>query len=351
MKSKNARPARIAAVFVLVCACACVVSTIIALATMGLVYGMPPEVGDVLTYLYQINAFFCMAAALFAVAVLFVRGRRAVMAKSALWAMLILAIMYVTPFMTDTISYLSSMSFLPAFRYACAYLPFVALIVSVVAVLTTWGAAMHRAASITCMAGSLCAVFCGIVYLWQVWPAALEAETQFDQAQIWAIVAGFISAIAVPIVLWFGSLTEQTWLETLIGVDEADAPFAAEAAKRLEAVRETMIDRIRAEYDRKQAEKDAAPEAAGEDEKAEETSSAARPESDGADVDSTDHAPAEEVVAAVKTVEVVPDADSSTTAAPAQSDEEPGDAEDAKPVSALDEKEKTDRDSDLDREE
>lgn len=244
MQTHDTRPAVIASVIVLVCAAGCITATIVALAAMGIVYGIPPEAGDVLTYLYQINAIFCIFAAVFAADVLFFRRRRAALAKAMCWSMLLLAVMYVTPFVTETLSFLGSMAFLAAFRYACAYLPFFALIAALIAVLTTWNTSSHRGASIASMACSLCAVFCGVVYLWQVAPALAETQTQFDTAQIWAILAGYVAAIAVPVVLWFATMTEEIWIRFVTGRNSSQAAAAAEAERRLQEMRVQIEEEI-----------------------------------------------------------------------------------------------------------
>lgn len=231
---KDLRLARGSFVAVLCCAVACVIAAIVAISAMGAVYGMVPGAGDVLTYLYQINALFCLFAAGSSFAILWVHRSRSAWAKSMCWGMLILAIMYLTPFITDTIGYLTAMAFMAALRYTCAYLPFFALIAALVAVLTSWTSQSRRAVSIFCMVCSLCAVFSGVVYLWQILPAAVSATALFDGAQMWAIVAGYVTVLLIPVAFWFATLTQETWISVSTGQPIEDLTIA-EVAEDAEA--------------------------------------------------------------------------------------------------------------------
>lgn len=279
MKTSDTRPTKAGAWIVLICAAACITASVAAVASMGAIYGIAPEPGDVLAYLYQINAIFCLFAAVFAVAVLFKKRHRGVLAKCMLWGMLILSVMYVTPFVTDTLGYLGAMAFLAAFRYACAYLPFFALIAAIIAVLTTWRALSHRTASVVAMVCSLAAVFCGVVYLWQVGPALAEASAAYDTAQIWAIITGVVTAIAVQIVLWFCTLTEQIWRRFMMTGSEQGSSGAYRREVRPCTVQTAALEQERGPEEGQSSEKlGGEPEDAGE-----QSAPAAEPGSGGLD--------------------------------------------------------------------
>lgn len=227
----DTKSCRIVAVCIIVFAAACIVSSITALATMGTVYGLLPGPGEVVTYLYQINAFFCAFAVQFGCAVL-AKGttRRRLLILSAAWAMLILCVMYYTPFITESVQYLAAMDALAAFRYLAAYLPFMLLVAALVGVISTWNSASHRAAGIAAMSCALASVFASVVYLWQVIPSAIEADTAFDAAQIWAIVFGYCTVTLVCLECWFGSVSNDSFAsvfgrENLV---EADAELELE---------------------------------------------------------------------------------------------------------------------------
>lgn len=274
MKITDVKPARVIAALCAVFGAGCITATIIALSSMGVVYGMAPEPGDVLTYLYQINGFFCAFAILLGLCVLLAKRRRAVLAKTAIWAMMILAVMYVTPFVTDTIAYLSAMEFLAAFRYTCAYLPYFMFAAAAVSVLTTWSSPSHTAAGIVSMACSLAAVFASVVYLWQVAPAAASSESTFDAAQIWAIICGFVVVTTGTLLLWFATLSEHVWLRIFYAKTNEEANVVEEADRRERAGREELEEAVRIDLEREAEEKDeeeASGETASENESADDT--------------------------------------------------------------------------------
>lgn len=212
-------------------AAGCVVAAVVCICTMGITYGIAPQVGEVLTYLYQINALTCLFLILFGVSVLFGRAPRTGLSKGTLWAVLLLCTMTIAPFVTDTIAYLPTMGFVSAFRLVCAYLPYMCLMASIIALLTTWDAPVHSALRDTNFIATLICVFSTVLYLWEVFPSLAQAAETYDRSQFLGIILGMLAITCQCMALWAICSSDELMARLFLRYDGQRAAAYVEARK------------------------------------------------------------------------------------------------------------------------
>lgn len=192
---------RVLSLVLIAVAVVCVVSAVVSVSSMGSIYGLLPGASDVLYYFYQINGFFSLFAAALGVSVL--RGRaQKIPARVCLWALLLLCVMFVTPFVTETAAYLGQASFAVGFQYLCAYLPFFALAAELIALLSTGVSARPGVLPVLSLVCALVSVFCCVDYLWELVPALGDTESYYDFWRVLGMLSGFACVTVAAVLVW-----------------------------------------------------------------------------------------------------------------------------------------------------
>lgn len=235
--------------------CIAIVCSSLSLGTMGQVYGVAPGIGDVVTYLLQIHSFLAFFLGWMCLAFLFAHERRGAAVKVCSWAILILVLLHIAPFFTDTVFYMNTVSFSAGLNYFSAYVPGLMTAVTYVALLSSWDDTDQRRTNRTALVCGLIAVFMLIVYLAQVFPLMSLTSTLHDNAQLWGLVFGNSSITLCVVVVWALTLTRRGFERIMYDMTDEEA-FAFEiVAERVDAASQ----RIELEVERELAE-DAAEE-------------------------------------------------------------------------------------------
>ena len=248
---------RILTLVTLIVCCAAIVCSVTALGTMGQVYGVAPGIGDVVTYLLQIHAFTAFFLGWMCLALLFAHARRAFFVKLTGWAILVLMLLHIAPFFTDTVFYMSTVSFSAGLNYFSAYVP--ALMTAIVfgcllSIRTPQGRHTANRVSLVC---GLVAIFMCIVYLAQVFPLMALTTTLHDNSQLWGLVFGNSAITLAAVLVWAMTFTERRYERVMYDLTDEEAFVREIVEERTISDRE----RIRQEVEAELAE-DAAQEAA-----------------------------------------------------------------------------------------
>ena len=219
-----------------------IVCSSLSLGTMGQVYGVAPGIGDIITYLQQIHSFLAFFLGWMCLAFLFAHERREAMVKICSWAVLILVLLHIAPFFTDTVFYMNTVSFSAGLNYFSAYVPGLMTAIVYVTLLSRWNETDQRLTNRTALVCGLVAVFMLIVYLAQVFPLMSLTSTLHDNAQLWGLVFGNSSITLTIVVVWALTLSARTFERIMYDMTDEEA-FAFEivaervdeASKRIEA--------------------------------------------------------------------------------------------------------------------
>lgn len=214
---------RILALVTLVVCCAAVICSVTALGTMGQVYGVAPGIGDIVTYLLQIHAFTAFFLGWMCLAFLFARRRREFFVRLSAWALLVLMLLHIAPFFTDTVFYMTTVSFSAGLNYFSAYVPALAAAVAMAVFLNSRKERGLRTVNRTALICGLTAIFMCIVYLAQVFPLMALTSTLHDNSQLWGLVFGN-SAITLSVVLiWALTLSRRGYERILYDMTDEEA--------------------------------------------------------------------------------------------------------------------------------
>lgn len=229
--------------------CAAIVTSGLSLGTMGQVYGVAPGIGDVITYLQQIHSFLAFFLGWMCLAFLFGRGHREQVVKICCWAVLIVTLLHIAPFFTDTVFYMNTVSFSAGLNYFSAYVPGLMVAITYVALLTSWNETDPRRTNRVALVCGLIAVFMLIVYLAQVFPLMELTSTLHDNAQLWGLVFGNTAITLCVVLVWAITMSKRVYERLMYDMTDEEA-FAFEiVAERVDAASQ----RIEADVERELA--------------------------------------------------------------------------------------------------
>ncbi|MBD5560920.1 MAG: hypothetical protein HDQ87_11355 [Clostridia bacterium] len=246
--------------------CLAIICSCLSLGTMGQVYGVAPGIGDIITYLLQIHSFVAFFLGWACLAFLFAHDGREGVVKTCCWAVLILVLLHIAPFFTDSVFYMNTVSFSAGLNYFSAYVPGLMAAVVFVTLLSNWNETSQRTTNRVALICGLISVFMLIVYLAQVFPLMSLTSTLHDNAQLWGLVFGNSTITLAVVVVWALTLTRRGFERLLFDMTDDEA-FAFElVAQRLDAASDRIeqeVERELAEDARQEAEFEAAGGAAG----------------------------------------------------------------------------------------
>lgn len=228
----SVRGFRILALITCIVCAAAIICSVTALGTMGQVYGVAPGIGDIVTYLLQIHAFTAFFLGWMCLSLLFAHTRRLFFVRLTAWALLVLMLLHIAPFFTDTVFYMSTVSFSAGLNYFSAYVPALMAAITFGVFLNGEKEKAQPAVNRTALICGLVAVFMCIVYLAQVFPLMGLTSTLHDNSQLWGLVFGN-SAIALSVVvIWAVSFSRRIYERVLYDMTDEDALAYEIAAER-----------------------------------------------------------------------------------------------------------------------
>lgn len=220
---------------------AAIVCSCLSLGTMGQVYGVAPGIGDIITYLQQIHSFLAFFLGWMSLSFLLAHSRREQFVRICCWAVLILVLLHIAPFFTDTVFYMNTVSFSAGLNYFSAYVPGLMAAITYIALLSGWNEPKPRTVNRVALVCGLIAVFMLIVYLAQVFPLMALTSTLHDNAQLWGLVFGNSTITLSVVLVWVLTLSSRGYERLMYDMTDDEA-FAFEivservdaASKRIE---------------------------------------------------------------------------------------------------------------------